>query len=424
MRYRTFLLHSTLMSLSSVICPAALASGFQLNEFAAAGLGRAYSGEGALADTAASASRNPATMTLMKDPSLSLGAIYVDADVNVNGSSPSGRSLRADNIVKNEIIPNFHYVQPLSDRFWLGFSANTNYGLSTHFPDNYPAGSLGGKTQLTTSNLALNGAWKANDYLSLGLGLDAIYAQAELNRTGGELVSGMGLPSNMILSHLKGHRWGYGWNTGILYEVDQNNRFSLTYRSKVKIKFKGNYSSELPSLLNPIWQQAGVYGTDGNSIPGKLDLNLPAVWEVSAWHRVAPQWQIHYSMTYTKWDTFEQLRATKPDNSLLFSKDEYFRNSWRMAVGTTYDYNKSWTLRSGVAFDATAVNKPNRSISIPDQNRLWLAAGTTYHLSPQTSIDLAVAYMHGQSVKIEEGSYTFHSSGQAWLYGLNLNYMF
>ncbi len=424
MRYRTFLLHSTLLSLSSVISPAALASGFQLNEYSANGLGRAYSGEGAIGDTAASASRNPATMTLMKQPALSLGAIYVDADVNIDGISPSGRSLRANHIVKGEVIPNFHYVQPLNERFWLGFSANTNYGLSTHFPDSYPAGPLGGKTRLMTSNLALNGAWKASDHLSLGLGLDAVYAQAELNRTGGELLSGLGLPENTMVSHLKGHRWAGGWNSGILYEVDQNNRFSLTYRSKIKIKFKGNYSSELPSALNPVWQQAGIYGTDGQFIPGKLDLNLPAVWEVSAWHRVAPQWQVHYSMTYTKWDTFEQLRATKSDNGLLFSKDEYFRNSWRMAVGTTYDYNKNWTFRSGVAFDTTAVNKPNRTISIPDQNRVWLAAGTTYHLSPQSSVDVGVAYMHGQNVTVQESSYTFHSSGQAWLYGLNLNYLF
>ncbi|WP_205516623.1 outer membrane protein transport protein, partial [Morganella morganii] len=27
--------------------------------------------------------------------------------------------------------------------------------------------------------------------------------------------------------------WGYGWNAGMLYELDKDNRFSLTYRSKV-----------------------------------------------------------------------------------------------------------------------------------------------------------------------------------------------
>ncbi len=30
-----------------------------------------------------------------------------------------------------------------------------------------------------------------------------------------------------------------------LYELDKNNRYALTYRSEVKIDFKGNYSSDL-----------------------------------------------------------------------------------------------------------------------------------------------------------------------------------
>ena len=40
------------------------AAGFQLNEYSSSGLGRAFSGEGAVADNATSGSRNPATMTM------------------------------------------------------------------------------------------------------------------------------------------------------------------------------------------------------------------------------------------------------------------------------------------------------------------------------------------------------------------------
>ena len=38
--------------------------GFQLNEFSSSGLGRAYSGEGAIADDAGNVSRNPALITM------------------------------------------------------------------------------------------------------------------------------------------------------------------------------------------------------------------------------------------------------------------------------------------------------------------------------------------------------------------------
>jgi long-subunit fatty acid transport protein len=45
-------------------------AGFQLNEFSSSGLGRAYSGEGAIADDAGSVSRNPATDYDVRSPDL------------------------------------------------------------------------------------------------------------------------------------------------------------------------------------------------------------------------------------------------------------------------------------------------------------------------------------------------------------------
>ncbi|MFP1527232.1 outer membrane protein transport protein [Escherichia coli] len=33
-------------------------------------------------------------------------------------------------------------------------------------------------------------------------------------------------------------------------------------------------------------------------------LNLPEMWEISGYNRVAPQWAIHYSLAYTSWSQF------------------------------------------------------------------------------------------------------------------------
>jgi long-chain fatty acid transport protein len=46
----------------------------------------------------------------------------------------------------------------------------------------------------------------------------------------------------------EGDEWGFGWNAGILYELDKNNRYGLTYRSEVKIDFDGDYKSSLLRL--------------------------------------------------------------------------------------------------------------------------------------------------------------------------------
>ncbi|ATZ12133.1 long-chain fatty acid transporter FadL [Erwinia amylovora] len=444
MNHKNLLAKSALTAAVALVSSHALAAGFQLNEFSTIGLGRAYSGEGAMGDTAASASRNPATMALMDRPMFSIGAVFIDPDVNVDGQSASANSLRANNIAPTQWVPNIHYVQPLSDRWWVGASATSNYGLATEFNDGYAGGPFAGKTDLMTMNLNLSTAYRLNRHFSFGIGLDAVYARAKIERTIGELgalLPAYGLPAapaDTQIAHLKGDEWGYGWNAGALYEVDDNNRFGLSYRSEVKIDFDGDYRSAVPVAYNAIGSQFGLpTGTGGNTVPGSLSLHLPEMWEVSGYHKVAPQWAVHYSMAYTSWSQFQQLKATGSNGQELFYKDESYHDAWRIALGTSYFYDKNWTFRSGIAFDDSPVPAGKRSISIPDQDRLWLSAGTSYAFNENASVDVGVSYMHGQRVTVKEGNdpvasrqngqstpYVFNSSGKAWLYGASFNYKF
>ncbi|HEY3591173.1 MAG TPA: long-chain fatty acid transporter FadL [Buttiauxella sp.] len=426
----------------AIVSSQAYSAGFQLNEFSSSGLGRAYSGEGAVADNAGSASRNPATIMMFDRPMFSGGAVFVDPGVNISGTSPSGRSTDANNIAPTAWVPNLHFVAPINEQFGWGASVTSNYGLATEFNDDYTAGSMGGKTDLTTLNMNLSGAYRLNNNWSFGLGFDAVYAKAKIERYAGDLpqlIAGNpsspltpaqrraigSIPGDTQIAHLKGDEWGFGWNAGILYEIDKDNRYGFTYRSEVKVDFDGDYKSSLPSAYNPLLSNFGLpAGTNGQTVPGSLTLNLPEMWELSGYNKIAPQWAIHYSMTYTSWSQFQELKATGTNGQTLFYKDESFKDAYRIAVGTTYFMDKNWTFRTGIAFDDSPVPAENRSISIPDQDRFWISAGTTYAFNDDASVDLGISYMHGQHVEIKEGPYTFQSEGKAWLYGMNFNYAF
>jgi long-chain fatty acid transport protein len=131
----------------------------------------------------------------------------------------------------------------------LGASITSNYGLATEYNDDYAAGSMGGKTDLTTVNLNLSGAYRLNDHWSLVLALTRSTPRRRLSAMlaiAGQIVAGASgalppakaqqlaaIPADTRLL-LKGDKWGFGWNAGILYEVDKNNRYGLTYRSEVK----------------------------------------------------------------------------------------------------------------------------------------------------------------------------------------------
>ncbi|HDF2341179.1 long-chain fatty acid outer membrane transporter [Morganella morganii] len=446
MNQKNLFTRSALAVAVSLTATQAFAAGFQLNEYSTSALGRAFSGEGAVADDASVGSRNPAAMTLFDRPSMSAGAIMINPSVDISGKSPlTGNSTDAKDIAPSAVVPNLHFIMPINEKWSVGASTTTNFGLATEFKDNYSAGAIGGKTDLVTANFNVAGAYRLNDNFSFGLGLNAVYADAEISRHTGELgqvAAGLTknpalakIPANSNLAKLKGDGWGYGWNAGMLYELDKDNRFSLTYRSKVTVKFKdGDFTQNIPGLVD-------------RSTKGKLDLNLPDIWEFSAYHRVAPKWAVHYTFAYTGWDSFRELKATdKGNGDVLFEKHEGFKNAYRVALGTTYYHDDNWTFRGGIAFDDSPVPANNRSISIPDQDRIWFSLGSTYAFNKDASVDVGVAYMHGRKVNISEPlmskdqlatiggklgnpnlqlpNYEFSSSGKAWLYGVNFNYSF
>ena len=163
MSQKTLFTKSALAVAVALISTQAWSAGFQLNEFSSSGLGRAYSGEGAIADDAGNVSRNPALITMFDRPTFSAGAVYIDPDVNISGTSPSGRSLKADNIAPTAWVPNMHFVAPINDQFGWGASITSNYGLATEFNDTYAGGSVGGTTDLETMNLNLSGAYRLNN---------------------------------------------------------------------------------------------------------------------------------------------------------------------------------------------------------------------------------------------------------------------
>ncbi|WP_446470888.1 long-chain fatty acid transporter FadL [Xenorhabdus stockiae] len=448
MNQKNLFSRSALAVAVAIISSNANAAGFQLNEYSSSGLGRAFSGAGVVAEDASEGSRNPAAMTLFDRPSFSGGLIYVKPKVDITGAQ---KNTDAKNIAPNAPVPNLHFITPITDEFFVGASLTSNFGLGTNFSNNYAAGPIGGKTSLVTGNLNLSGAYKLNEQFSFGLGFNTIYADAEIVRhmgetsaaanqaihalgqmTGDKRLKNISLSDTSEAARLEGKDWGFGWNAGLLYQYDENNRYSLTYRSKVKVKFKnGDYTSDLPYV-----KKYFENGTDGKTVKGRLDLNLPDMWELSGYNRVAPQWAIHYSFLYTGWNTFKELKATRDDTGeIAFEKHEGFRNAYRVSLGTTYYHDDNWTFRTGVAFDESPIPAQNRSISIPDQNRFWLSAGTTYAFNKDTSIDAGISYMRGKKVhvseQIKEGAppplnktYEFDSKGTAWLVGVGLNYTF
>ncbi|MGX2970497.1 outer membrane protein transport protein [Ursidibacter sp. B-7004-1] len=468
---------TTLATIFTFSAAGASAAAFQLAEVSTSGLGMAYAGNAAVANDASVVATNPALMTKFKQVEISAGGVYVDSDIHISGRLVSGQNASHRNIVPNAIVPNAYIVAPINDRFSVGGGVNVNYGLKSEFNSNYSAGFFGGRTDLSAVNVNLSGAYNLGYGFSIGAGVNAVHAKATLERYLGNSVevaqakvqaglqqieaginqiqalpqqaqnspqvqatlanlnarkagleaTARGLTQINALTKesdtihkLKGDKWGFGWNVGLLYEINENNRLGFAYHSPIKLNFKGKYSNTvavaIPSVVDTI--------TGGATLPGSLSLTLPSFWEVSGFHKLTEKLAVQYSYKRTNWSSFKSLNAYSANGNELFHKTENFNDASRIALGFSYDVNEALTLRTGVAYDESA-SITNPSISIPDTDRTWYSFGATYRFTPNLSADLGYSHLRGSKNAFnEDGLADFKVKAKANLYGLNVNYKF
>ncbi|PKH05489.1 OmpP1/FadL family transporter [Moritella sp. Urea-trap-13] len=397
------------------------AAGFQVSEHSASGLGRAFAGEAAIGDNAASLARNPALMATFDKAQLSVVGSYVSPDIDVTSTMGN-----ADDVAPAQVVPAMYYIQPINDQWAAGLAIYSNYGVGTEYSNDYIAGSAAGTTSIMSVNFNPNVSYRINEQLSLGAGVSLVYASAELDRNAG-ISKGPVTPTTSVAS-MEGDGYGFGWNLGALYEVNENNRFGISYKSKVKTELEGEYTGTSSSRLH----LAGVTKT----VDGELDVNLPSILEVSGYHKLSDKFAVSYSWQYSTWSDFGDIVATSVDSAdcndgiaqgQCLLKEEDYSDSSRYAIGGEYYLSEAVTIRAGYAFDEQAGKS---TLSIPDTDRNWYTAGMTYKASPALSFDFAAALVAGKEITFDEAipvtgtTGTFTSSGDAYIYSAQMNYSF
>lgn len=434
------------------------AAGFQLAETSATGLGRAFAGEAAMADNASAQARNPAMLSYLKGTQVSGGVIYVRPDIDIPGSIQLESTKIAGTKIERRIpgdaydvagsayIPNFYISHQLNDQFTLGLAVNSNYGLSTGIDADHNAAVFGNKTSVKTVEFNPNIGYRVNEAFTLGAGLRVVHGEGEIGGSTPKWADDFRPvipelpPVGAPLKEMKGDDYGYGWQAGASWQINQANRIGLSYHSKIDFNLDGHASGAtyftLDSAGKPVHKIFNGY----------IPLELPAFAELASYHQITDNWAMHASINWTDWSSFKELTAHFPDESKPVSpitgkpmdsdliKQENFKDNWRFALGSTYQVTQDIQLRGGVAYDRSAVSNEHRTTTIPDSDRLWLSLGMGYQATKMLDFDLGVTYIRsvGDSAINEtihltpETQVTFNgeTSGNVVLAGIQMNYKF
>jgi long-chain fatty acid transport protein len=405
---------SVLIFTAFLVCISAVsagAAGFALIEQSASGLGNAYAGGAASAEDASTVFFNPAGMTLLGGQQLSVAGhiIAPSAKFQNEGSthvlqSATGIPLLGDNggdggVTK--VVPNAYYTRKLTDRLVIGLGINAPFGLATDYDQGWVGRYHALESDVLTVNINPSVAYKVTDRLSVGAGLNVQYFKAKLSNAIDfgtlDVLGKLGLPAGALhlvpqlsdgFVRLEGDSWGVGYNLGVLYEFTKDTRAGIAYRSRIKHTLEGDADfSNVPAGLAPVpvFKNTGV----------KADITVPDSLSVSVFHSLTPEWKIMADFTWTNWSLFKELRVrfdnpNQPDAATT----ENWQDSYRYSLGLTYTPNPTWTFRTGVAYDTSAVaDAQHRTPRIPDNNRIWTAIGLGYRVSQAVSVDLGYAHL-------------------------------
>jgi len=327
----------------------ASAAGYQALEQNASGLGVAYAGSAAVADNAATMFANPAGMTRLAGFNFSMGVVGVSESYKyrgTNGVSSGG------NAGESNALPNAYLTWQFTPGLSVGLGISRPYLLDTRYGAGWVGSASGIESELTTVNINPAVAYKVNELVSVGAGLNYQTMDVRLTSTA---------------ASFKGDDNALGWNIGALFTLSPAMRVGVAYRSKIEHDISGS----------------------NNGVAARRDIDTPGVFTLSVWQQVSDRWEAMGELSHARWKSVDG-----------FDLD----NAWRLSWGAARKYGDISKLKFGLAYDRSPVNDSKRTVRMPDNDRLWLSLGGQWTFGRSSVLDVGYAYRYMRDAKVRDGA--------------------
>jgi len=423
----------------------AFGAGFALQENSGSAMGNAFAGGAAAGEDASTVWSNPAGMSRLASPQVAMAVHLITPSFKFRdeGSMPAafqplgGTGGDAGSV---NVVPNLYAVMPLNPQWAVGIGINAPYGLVTEYDDNWLGRFQAIKSDIKTINVNPSASWRVTDTFAVGVGVDwqridaeptsRVSYSAALAQAAGQAAAGGLIPPALVpqivgltpglSSKVKvdGDDSTWGWNIGFLWDATPQTRIGAQYRSSIKYKVSGNVSFDnpgLPTLPAPVAPIVGLLATNVNAaLPNggvTADIKLPDIANLSVFHRLNERWDVMGDVQFTRWSVFKQLEFVRTTGAILANTPENFDDVWRFSVGATYHWSDAWTFRGGLAYDQSPVNTADRTVRLPDSDRIWLAVGAQYRFNRNLTLDAGYVYIPMRNADINQNAGSTAANG-------------
>lgn len=380
----------TALGLLIVATAQANAGAFAIREQSTYGQGTSFAGVAA-GGSLSSMFWNPATMTQFKGIVNESGFSTIFPRVSqtpLAGSTLAGPPLfyqGVSNSGDNALVGNGYTSYQISPNLWLGVGFNAPFGLSVSFQDPWAGRNYGLDTTIKTYNLNPNIAYRINDWISIGVGVQAQYASIR-QETGFAPFP----PSDVILY---GKGWGFGATAGVTFTPWASTTIGLGWRSAINQDIHG-------TLVVP----GGVPG----STPGSVEttINLPDIVSLGIRHQFDPRWTVMGTVEWSNWSRIGTVNVNQLNGApatilgASVALPIQYDDGWFFSAGAEYRWTERLTVRGGLGYEISPITDQVRTTRLPDNDKFWTSVGLSWKVAPFAHFDLAYTHLFVKDTNI------------------------
>jgi long-chain fatty acid transport protein len=353
---------------------------------------------------------NPAGILQLEGSNVMAGVTYIKENgATFTGTTPltGGASVTETQKDLDFLVPNLYFTKKVSPTFAYGVGVFVPFGLGLEYQDRNTSIFRSAVTKVDLQTFVFNPtvAWKVDDILSIGVGIDYMWAKAKLARTG--VVNNTFPPAappadsqlNLYNLDMEGDGDAWGYNFGILLKPSPNWKIGFAYRSPFAVEIKDadaditNISSSTIAFASAFGLPAGTTfqapgviipagGTAGSSFATKASttLHLPATAALGVAY-IRDRVTVEVDVDWTFWQSWRRLDIDIQQQGALLA-DINSRRSWKnvaaLRIGGEYRVTDPLALRAGFVYDPTPVPADTMDAFLPDADRLNYMIGAGY----------------------------------------------
>jgi long-chain fatty acid transport protein len=337
---------------------------------------------------------NAAGIAFLKGRQLSLngGLTAAKTDFTAEGPAPP-LGVVEETERRIAVLPSLYYTHQLTQRLVAGVGAESPFAVRSQWknPDLFTGRGLCTDCEIRSFSLNPTLAYRIEDRLAIGIGLDVRFSRFRLDRRLNEVPEVSAQARDLAAQTLaSGTHTGFGFNLGLMASPSENVTLGIAYRHKVQAVY---------AAVADFAQIA----TGDASLDAQVAAHLPPSQTVTVVHNFPSSlkaglavrrgdWLIEGDLDWTLWSAFDSIELRYARTlGLSASLPQAYESVVGGRIGVEYQLSRTFSVRGGYSYDEGPEPSTTLSPFLHDAGRHGFGLGGTWTYG-KLSLDLVARY--------------------------------